>query len=127
MPRKSSEPIKRGDIVGLKYFDMLLPLMKPLHDDHCERDKADNRDLHYDQYCLLILLYLINPTVSSLRAIEQASELENVKKKLGASLGSLSEASRLFDPNRLKEIIAQLGAQAQKIGRHEKCCVAPTC
>jgi len=81
MPRKSSEPIKRGDIVGLKYFDMLLPLMKPLHDDHCERDKANNRELHYDQYCLLILLYLFNPTVSSLPAIEQASELENVQKK----------------------------------------------
>jgi len=123
MPRKSSEPIKRGDIVGQKYFDMLLPLMKPLHDDHCKRDKANNRDLHYDQYCLLILLYLFNPTVSSLRAIQQASELENVKKKLGtsrASLGSLSEASRLFDPSRLKEIIAQLGEQAHKIGRHER-------
>lgn len=97
--------------------------MKPLHDDHCKRDKANNRDLHYDQYCLHILLYLFNPTVSSLCAIQQASELENVKKKLGtsrASLGSLSEASRLFDPSRLKEIIAQLGEQAYKIGRHER-------
>ena len=123
MPRKSSDPIKRSDITGLKYFDMLIPLLRPLHEDQCERDKANNRELHFDQYCMLILLYLFNPTVTSLRAIQQASELENVKKKLGtspASLGSLSEASRLFDPDRLKGIIAQLGEQAHTIGRHEK-------
>jgi hypothetical protein len=111
------------DIVGLKYFDMLLPLLERLHDDECQRDKAKNRELHYDKYCLLILLYLFNPTVTSLRSLQQASELEKVKKKLGtsrASLGSLSEASRLFDPTRLKEIIAELGQQAHSIGPHKK-------
>jgi len=38
---------------------------------------------------------------------------------------SLSEASRLFDPSRLKEIIAQLGEQAHEIGRHEKLSSSP--
>lgn len=123
MPTPSTPAIQSRDIVGLKYFDMLLPLLERLHDDECQRDKAKNRELHYDQYCLLILLYLFNPTVTSLRAIQQASELQKVKKKLGASrasLGSLSEASRLFDPQRLKEIIAELGEQAHSIGRHKK-------
>ena len=38
------------DIVGLKYFDQLLPLFQRLHHDGCQRDKAGNRELHYDQY-----------------------------------------------------------------------------
>ncbi len=123
MPKPNPPAVQSRDIVGLKYFDMLLPLLKRLHDDECKRDVAKNRELHYDQYCLLILLYLFNPTVTSLRAIQQASELAKVKKKLGtsrASLGTLSEASRLFDPSRLKEIIAKLGQQAHSIGPHKK-------
>jgi Transposase DDE domain len=115
--------LRSKDITGLKYFEMISPLLRRLHEDGCQRDKANQRELHYDQYCILILLYLFNPTVTSLRAIQQASELSKVKKKLGcsrASLGSLSEASRLFDSDRLKEIIAELGADAEQIGRHEK-------
>lgn len=101
-------------IEGLKYFGMLAPLLEHLHDDQCERDTAGNRDLHYDQYCMLVMLYVLNPTVSSLRALTQASELTKVQKKLGAqktSLGSLSEASRLFDADRLKPIIETLASK----------------
>ncbi len=32
------------------------------------------------------------------------------------TLGSLSEASRIFDAERLKEIIGELGAQSQSFG-----------
>lgn len=102
------------DIVGLKYFDQLLPLFQRLHHDGCQRDKAGNRDLHYDQYCLLVLVFLFNPICSSLRALQQASELQNVQKKLGcerAALGSLSEAATIFDPERLVEIIQELSGQ----------------
>ena len=66
--------LKSSDVTGLKYFAMLAPLLERLHNDQCQRDKANQRDLHYDQYCMLILLYLFNPTVTSLRAIEQAIE-----------------------------------------------------
>ena len=99
------------DITGLKYFDKLAPLLRRLHDAGCQRDKAGNRQLHFDQFCMLELLFLFNPIVSSLRAIEQASELEKVQKRLGcgrASLGSLSEASRVFDAELLQPIIAEL-------------------
>ena len=54
------------DIQGLKYFDQLLPLLERLHDVGCRRDKAGNRKLHYDQYCMLVLLFLFNPTLRSL-------------------------------------------------------------
>ena len=114
MAGKKREKIHERDVTGLKYFSQLAPLLRRLHDDGCARDRAGNRQLHYDQYCLLILLSLFNPIVSSLRSLQQASELIKVQKRLGcgrASLGSLSEAARVFDPERLKEIIAELGGQ----------------
>lgn len=118
-PRKKDK-IESKDITGLKYFDKLAPLLERLHDDGCERDKAGNRTLHFDQYCMLILLYLFNPIVTSLRGIQQASELQKVQKKLGcarAALGSLSEAATVFDAERLKAIIAELGTELKPLSR----------
>jgi hypothetical protein len=120
MAGKKREDVREEDVTGLKYFDKLIPLLSRLHDVGCERDKAGNRTLHFDQHCMLILLFLFNPTVSSLRAIEQASQLRKVQRKLGcqrASLGSLSESTDVFEPELLKEIIAELGGQLQPIAR----------
>ena len=61
------------DFVGLKYFDLLLPLFQRLHHDGCQRDKSGNRELHFDQFCLMVLVFLFNPICSSLRALQQAS------------------------------------------------------
>ena len=110
MAGKQRADVRAQDVQGLKYFEKLAPLLERLHDDACARDKAGNRELHYDQYCLLILLYLFNPIVSSLRSLQQASGLAKVQQRLGcgrASLGSLAEAASVFDPERLKEIIAE--------------------
>src|SRR5436190_4844961 len=112
--------IQEKDVQGLKYFDQLAPLLERLHDVGCERDRAGNRSLHYDQYCMLILLFFFNPVVKSIRGLQQASELKNVQKKLGCprtSLGSLSESTTVFDPERLKEIIAELGGQLEPLSR----------
>ena len=120
MAGKRRKKIQQRDITWLKFFDKLAPLLARLHDDGCARDRAGNRELHYDQYCMLILLYLFNPTLVSLRAVQQASELPNVQRKLGcsrAALGSLSEATTVFDPERLKAIIAELGTELQPLGR----------
>jgi len=118
MAGKKREDIRDENITGLKYFDKLLPLFEPLHTVGCQRDKAGNRQLHYDQYCLLLLLFLFNPVVTSLRALQQASELKKVQRKLGckrASLGSLSESIAVFDPELLKRIIDELGSKLQPI------------
>jgi Transposase DDE domain len=120
MAGKKRKKVRDEDVTGLKYFDKLQPLLKRLHEVGCQRDKAGNRKLHMDEYCLLVLLMLFNPIVRSLRAIQQASELRKVQRKLGclrASLGSLSEATDVFEPERLKEIIAELGAQLQPVAR----------
>ncbi len=112
------EEITERDVQGLKYFRHLLPLFERLHDVGCQRDKAGNRQLHMDQYCALVLLFLFNPCVRSLRALQRVSELKNVQKKLGCprtSLGSLSEATDVFEPDRLREIIGELAQQTQPI------------
>lgn len=117
---KKREVVKSADVQGLKYLPALQGLLARLHDDGCARDKAGNRRLHYDEYCMLLLLYLFSPTVSSLRSIVQVSSLAKVQKQLGcgrASLGSLSEATDVFDADRLLEIIPELAQSLQPVGR----------
>lgn len=121
MDADSTKPkLREQDVRGLKYFDQLAPLLEQLHDVGCDTDRSGNRSLHFDNYCMLVLLYLFNPIVTSLRGLQQASELKNVQKKLGCprtSLGSLSESVSCFDPERLLEIIAELGGQLEPLGR----------
>jgi len=110
------EPLSAEKLQGWKYFRRLKPLLARLHDANCARDKAGNRNLHFDQYCALILLALFNPSTRSLRALGQASELKKVQEHLGVrrtSLGSLSEAARVFDPDLLLPIIAELAGELQ--------------
>ena len=104
MNGKAREVVTESEITGMKYFDKLSPMLARLHDEGCQRDKAGNRELHMDQYCMLVLLYLFNPICSSLRAVQQASALPKVQKLLGCpkvALGSLSEAAGVFDSQRL--------------------------
>jgi hypothetical protein len=117
---EQQDAIQSRDIEGLRYLKKLLPLLSELHDVGCQRDRAHNRKLHYDQYCLLVLLFLFSPVVRSLRALQQASQLRKVQRLLGVnrtSLGSLSEATDVFDPERLKGIIGQLATQVTPIRR----------
>ena len=123
MSRKKKDKIRARDVGGLKHLQKLLPLLERLHDVGCERDKSGNRELHFDQYGLLVLLYLFNPTITSLRGLQQASELEKVQNLLGcprASLGSLSEAATVFDAEQLKGIITELGAELQPLSRDRR-------
>jgi hypothetical protein len=113
------KPIHEQNVQGLKYFDRLWPLLERLHTVGCQRDRAGNRQLFMDQYCALVLLFLFNPCLRSLRALQQASELKNVQRKLRcgrASLGSLSEATDVFDPERLVGVIETLLAEVPQRG-----------
>lgn len=94
MAAKKREEVTENDVAGLKYFDQLAPLLERLHEDGCQRDKAGKRCLHFDQYVMLVLLFLFNPIVSSLRAIVQASELNKVQRRLGCQRASLGSRER---------------------------------
>jgi len=121
--KREQRKIEERDITGLKYFDQLAPLLDRLHQEGCERDRAGNRRLHYDQYCMLVLLYMFNPVVESLRGIQQASELKNVQRRLNCprtSLGSLSEATSVFDAASLKEIVEELGEQLSPLAQDKR-------
>ncbi|QDV69427.1 hypothetical protein Poly24_31430 [Rosistilla carotiformis] len=99
------------DLQGLKFFKKIRPLLDSLHEIGTQRDKSHNRDLHMDQYGVLVLMWMFNPILTSLRGLQQASTLKDVQKKFGvgrASLGSLSESVSIFDPEPLKQIAAQL-------------------
>jgi len=118
MAGKRRPEIREADLRGLKYFKVLGPLLEQLHDAATARDRAGNRKLYFDQYAALLLLHFFNPIVTSLRAIQRASKLGKVQKLLGCprvALGSLSEASRVFDAERLHPLIAALGAKAVPI------------
>ncbi len=112
-PRRAD--LREKDLQGLKYFRLIGPLLEPLHADATARDRAGNRHLFFDQYAGLLLLTFFNPIITSLRGLQQASGLAKVQKHLGcdrAALGSLSEASHVFDPALLREILGDLAQQA---------------
>jgi len=113
--RKDLDP---SEIEGWEYFDTLVPLLARLKDIGTKRDKASNRLLFYDQYISLLLLYFFNPTITSLRGLQQASTLEVVQRRLGiraTSLGSFSEAARVFDAEVLREILQELAHKATPV------------
>ena len=109
-----SELKSLGVIQGLRMVQNLEPLLGRLRQAACDRDRSGNRRLFFDHVCALILLSFFNPAIKSLRDLQAASGLPRVCRKLGCnktSLGSLSEALRVFDPELLVEIIQELLAQ----------------
>jgi hypothetical protein len=108
-------PVKEADLCGFKYFPLLGKLLERLHSAGTARDKAGNRRLFYDQYTTLLLLYFFSPVVTSLRGLQQASGLRKVQTLLGAdrrALGTLSEASGVFDAALLRPLLQELAQQA---------------
>ena len=100
---------------GAKYLEKVFGLLAKLRDDGCARDRAGNRTLFYDRYAALVLLSMFSPAMDSLRAIQEASALKKVQQLFGTdrrfSLGSLSEAARVFDPALLEAVVAELGKE----------------
>jgi hypothetical protein len=115
MAAKKREAPREQDLRGFKYFQLLGPLLEGLHDHATARDRAGNRELHFDQLVSLLLLYFFSPVLTSLRGLQQATDLAKVQRLLGIprlGLGTLSEASRVFDPELLRPILGTLAAQA---------------
>jgi hypothetical protein len=120
MPRPPKPPRTAKSVGGLKYFRKLLPLLERLHEVGTDRDRAGNRQFHFDHYVALLLLYFFNPSLTSLRSLQEASGLAKVQSKLGiprTALGSLREAARVFDPAPLQAIVAELAGQALPLER----------
>jgi hypothetical protein len=105
------DPINKNTLKGFKYFQPLWPMLKHLPPE----DSHPPRRLHYDQYLCFILFYFFNPTLTGVRSIQKASQLEKVQKVLGiksTSLGSFSEAGNVFDYSLLPPMVKQLAQKA---------------
>lgn len=119
----NKEKFQEKDLQGFKYFKNISKLLERLHSTACKRDKAHNRILHMDQYMTLMLLCMFSPVAKSLRSMKQASEFKKVQKKLGvpkSSLGSLSEAARVFDSDLMLDIINELAADIKPVSSNAK-------
>lgn len=115
-PRRPA--LAERDLKGFKYFKVLLPLLDRLQSVGTARDKAQNRQLFFDQYAALVLLYFFNPIISSMRSLQQATDLAKVQRLLGVrptSLGSFSEAPEVFHAEHLREILREVAGQAQPL------------
>src|ERR1700731_2303513 len=104
-------PVTAQDLQGFQYFRLLGPLFDHLHRVGTARDRAGNRLLFYDQYATLLLLYFFNPTVTSLRGLQQTTTLAQVQTQFGirrTSLSALSEAASIFDATLLQQVLTTL-------------------
>jgi hypothetical protein len=114
---RTKDAIDPRKLQGFKYFELIDGLLERLRPVGTERDQAGNREFFFDHYAVLMLLYYFNPTITSLRGIQEFTTLEKVQKLCGVkptSLGSLSEAARVFDPKALEPLIAELASCAAK-------------
>jgi hypothetical protein len=114
--------ITAEDLSGFKQLRRVRSLLGYLHEVGCERDRAHNRELFFDDYVILSLLYLMNPLVDSMRTLQKVSDLEEVRQRLGIkrfSLGSFSESCRVFEPAMLQEVVGQLAGQMHPLDRQE--------
>jgi Transposase DDE domain len=108
-------PVAAVALQGFRYLKHFRGLFDCLHGCATARDRAGNRQLFFDQYTCLLLLYFFSPALTSLRGLQQATTLEKVQKRLGCrptSLGSLSEAARVFDPDLLRQVVRGLAERA---------------
>lgn len=110
MASEKREDIREQDITGLKYFDKLLPLFARLHEVGVPAGQGWQSPAPLRPIRCADSAVSFQPVVTSLRALQQASELRNVQRKRKcprASLSSLSEATEVFEPELLQEIIAE--------------------
>jgi hypothetical protein len=122
VPEAAPPGLTLDDLRGFKQLRRVAGLLSFLHANGCDRDRAGNRELHFDDYVLLVLLYLFNPLIDSMRTLQKVAELPEVRKRLGIkrfSLGSFSESCRVFEPAMLQRVVDQLAKGLRPVGRHE--------
>jgi hypothetical protein len=118
MAPPAKDPVTADQLQGFRYLDHFRPLFDCLRPCAADRDRAGNRQLFFDQYTCLLLLYFFTPALTSLRGLQQATALRKVQQRLGigrTSRGSLSEAAAVFDPELLRPIIADLAGRAAPV------------
>ena len=102
-------PVWPDAVKGSKYVKQLDRLVAKLR----EENPHGNRELFLDDVFIAHLLAFFNPTVRSLRTIEDFSQTKQVQKVLDRrriSKSTLSDYHKIADPEKLQPIIAHLRA-----------------
>jgi hypothetical protein len=107
--RKPKPEIQDGDVRGGRLLAQIMTLLAPLHDHRPD----PKRKFHYDELCGWLLIYFFTPALNSMRGLQQASDIDSLRRRLKLprfSLGSFSEAASVFDPALLAKIVEEIGA-----------------
>jgi hypothetical protein len=125
-PVGSGSGAAAGDVprdLSVKLLERVLPLLDALHDCGTARDHARNRTLFYDDYVKLVLLYLFNPLLQSISALQRAALVPRLARQLGIrdfSKASFSEAPAVFDSSMLLKVIDELAGPLRPFERDPK-------
>lgn len=107
--RKPSWPV---EVVGGKYVKVLDRLLGALR----SAESHGNRRLHLDDVLVCYLLAFFNPTLRSLRTVEDFSRTRQAARHLSVDRiprSTLSDFNRVADPALLEPIVAMLRDQAR--------------
>lgn len=104
---------KSRPVVGVRMIRLIDDLLAGLHDAGAH----GNRVLHLDHIVVAHLIAFFNPTVDSLRTIEDAFDRPRIQQRFGVpriTRSTLSDAQRVFDPKLLQPLVDAL---AQRVRR----------
>ena len=120
MAAKRKQPVKEDDLACLKVVQAILPVCAALERTHPE--VHGNTKLHLTDCLVVLLCAFFNPTVRSLRLIEQLSEIPWVQGQLGPDRvcrSTLSDALERWNPEYLVLVINQLMRQIPHLGQRD--------
>jgi len=109
---RNADEIDPDTIIGRRFIRILESHLKNLH---AHRDHG-NRDVFYDHLVVAHLLAFFNPTVTSLRKIDDLFDHPEVRKRFGSPRlpkSTVSDAQRVLDPHLLRPVMDSLKRQAQ--------------
>lgn len=117
------ESVKQGcgqhadqELIGVKYLDVLVKHQKRL----AKASAHPNRVLHHHDLFTLLLLGFFNPTLRSLRSLEDASQSPRLRDCLDverACKSTLCDANACLDPKLLEPVIADLRGRLPHLPR----------
>ena len=114
-PSATKEPVKvwPDKLVGAKYVRLLEKQLRGLQNE----ETHGNRKLFLDDVFVVYLLAFFNPTIRSLRTIEDLSQTQQARKHLSVDKickSTLSDFNKLVDPERLIPIVEALRSQLNR-------------
>lgn len=118
MARKARNKIKKGELVHLKVVRQVLGFRNQVLQEDCH----GNTKLHFVDALIVLLAGFFNPTVRSLRLIEQLSQIPWVNRHLSVERvcrATLSDAFKRFDPQQLLPLMEELIRQVPQLGQKD--------